>query len=481
MRLLNRLPITQKILGAILTSLLFLALLLGFIIWESLTKMMTEDLEKRGISIANNIASASSDYILMDDHYSIHLLISQIKQANEDVRYIMIINSNGAVIGHTFADYLPKGILNAHIQDDTNIGITTLTSDEGNIHDILVPIEQGDVGVVRVGMTEKIAKSYILFKIVQLVLATLIVCMVAAGIAYYVTVFITKPINSLVDTAIGISEGNLSLRATVVGNDEVGQLAQAFNEMTDNLINSRNKVEILLQKLQEKDYLRDELIIKLLSAQEDERKRISRELHDETSQALASLMITMRVLANDAQDKEQQNLLNTCRDITAGILQEIREIAVELRPPIIDDIGLIPAVHKYVKEFEEKHSIGVKLLFFEPETNSINNQVALTLYRIIQESLTNVVKHAFATNITIRMWEINNSVNLTILDNGQGILETDSKKAYQQNRIGIHGMKERAELLGGTFAIKTKETGGTKVMVSIPLIQKEGTSIEKNN
>ena len=110
--------------------------------------------------------------------------------------------------------------------------------------------------------------------------------------------------------------------------------------MTDHLINSNKEVDYLLKELQQKDLLRDKLISKLLSVQEDERKRISRELHDETSQALTSLMVTMRIMANEAKDGEQRELLYTSRDIAAGILKQIRDLAVELRPPTLIRWGL---------------------------------------------------------------------------------------------------------------------------------------------
>ena len=229
MKWMNKLQINQKIFGAIFVSLLFLALVLGCIIWESLTKIMTEDLKKRGVNIADNIAALSSDYILTDDYYSIHLLITRAQEANKDVRYILVINNNNVLVGNTFSKHLPKGIVNAHKPDGINTeNYAILTSDEGNIHDILVPIEEGGVGFVRVGMAEKQAKSYIFTKIIELVVATFLVCMGAAGIAYYVTRIITRPINSLVDTAAGITAGDLSLRAKAEGDDEVGKLSACF-------------------------------------------------------------------------------------------------------------------------------------------------------------------------------------------------------------------------------------------------------------
>lgn len=476
MRWMSKFQINQKIFGAVIVALLFLTSVLGWIIWDSLTKMMTEELRKRGISIAHNIAALCSDYILTDDQYSIHLLISQAQKTNEDVRYILIINSNNGLVGDTFSGNLPKGILQAHTPDGLNRQqVTTLSSDEGNIHDILVPIEEGGVGFVRVGMEETQAQTYIFIKIGGLIFATLLVCIGTAGITYYFTRLITKPINNLVAVATGISAGNLSLRVKVTNNDEVGKLAQAFNDMADSLISSNTEIEKLLKELQEKDRLRDTLILKLLSAQEDERKRISRELHDETSQALTSLMVTMRVLANEAKDTEQQELLNTSREIAASILREIRDLAVELRPPILDDMGLIPAIKKYIQKFEEKYGMTVVLSVPEEEI-VIESHTAVALYRILQESLANVVKHTAATRIVIRMRLADHCIQLTIHDNGHGIQQEDFERARRQNRIGIYGMKERAELLGGSFFVRTTNIDGTELTVSIPLKLEKGCS-----
>lgn len=481
MKWMNRLKINQKILGSIIASLLFLSLILGIIIWNSLTDTMAKELKKHGESVAENIASMSSDYILIDDYYAIHLLITRAQQANEDIRYILVFNSKQVLVGHTFPEYIPKGIVHAHNPDGSKQDLAVLTSDEGKIHDVLVPIEEGEVGFVRVGMSEKQPKEYTLSKIGDLILATFLVCLVAVGIAYMTTRIITKPINNLVDTASGISAGNLSLRAPVVGDEDLRKLARVFNEMADNLISSRSKVEKLLKELQEKERLRDTLISKLLSAQEDERKRISRELHDETSQALASLMVTMRVLADEAQDKEQKALLYTSRDIAASILREIRDLALELRPPILDDIGLIPAIRKYTENFKDKYSIAVMLDIPEYPIPPIDNQTSLAFYRITQESLTNIAKHTIATKIMIKIWLEDKSIKITILDNGHGIQKADFKMARQQHRIGIYGMQERAELLGGEFLIQAAQMGGTEVVVAIPITQKGDKPNGKEN
>lgn len=471
MKWINNLKINQKILGAIMFSLFFLTSILGWIIWESFSSMMAEDLMKRGDNIAKNVAEISSDYVLFDDQYAVDNLINETKKVDEEIRYILVFDSHRMLYAHTFQNpkLLPKGILNAHppkgiISQDYAI----LSSDEGNIHDVIVPIEEGEVGYVRVGMSEERSLNYIYSRIAKLLIATLFVSISAIGIAYFATRMITKPINTLVDVALGISKGNLSLRAIETSNDEIGKLAQAFNEMTDNLINSNNEVDFLLKELQQKNLLRDKLIYKLISAQEDERKRISRELHDETSQALTSLMVTMRIMANEAKDNEQRELLYTSRDIAAGILKQIRDLAVELRPPILDKMGLVSAIKKYARIFGEKHKLEV-LLYLPDDDVAIAEYATLALYRIVQESMNNVVKHTKATEIWIALDFNKQWVNLTINDNGQGIYEADFEKAKQHNRLGIHGMKERAELMGGEFSISTNEMGGAVISVSLPI------------
>ncbi|GEN86697.1 sensor histidine kinase [Oceanobacillus sojae] len=468
-----KLNIRQKIFITILASLFSLAILLGWIIWDSLTNMMREDLINRGNNIAVHISETSSDYILFDDNYAVHQLITETYELNEDVRYIMVLDSNSAVYEHTFSDSLPKGIISAHSDYNENTSnAKTISSDEGAIQDIIVPIEDSEVGYVRVGMSEKQANQYIFSKMTELLIVTLIVALFATGVAYFISRRITSPIQRLVDVASGISAGDLSLRVKSIKNDEVGELASTFNAMADNLINSNNQIDTLLKQLQEKEKLRSKLILQLLSVQEDERRRISRELHDETSQALTSLMVTMRVLANEAKDEEQQQLLFTSRDIAADILRQIRDLAVDLRPPILDNMGVVSAIKKYIKDFKEKYDVDVSFYTSVTEITDLDENVALAIYRIVQESLNNVIKHTEATRIKVGLILEDNNIKLTVSDNGQGIKEADFMKAQAQNRIGIHGMKERVEVQNGSFTILTNQLGGTKIIVSLPLIQK---------
>lgn len=476
MKRLHNMPINRKMLWVNLFSLLFLATILGGLIWDSLNRLMVENLEKRGSEIGSHVSSLSANYILIEDYYSIYELISQTLNANDDIRYILMLNSENQLLSHTFPKGVPRSLLQLPIPSEKkDYYLSVFSSEEGRIYDILVPIENGSIGFVRIGMNEESAKAFIVKKVQELIMITLLICTLAAIIILAVTGIITKPIKNLVDVVSKITDGQLRVRAVVTSQDEIGKLATAFNRMADSLLTQREEQaqlfanrELLLLQLQERDALRDTLINKLMTIQEDERKRISRELHDETSQGVTSLMVAMRVLADDADNEAQRQALLASRDVAAEILQGIREMAVDLRPPVLDELGLVSAIRKYVAKFQERHGITVKLII--TEELSIPGEEAVALYRILQEGLNNIVKHSKATSITLHLAIENKLILLSLCDNGTGISPQTIEQARRENRLGLYGMQERAELMGGTFVIEMGPQGlGTELKVTIPL------------
>ena len=353
---------------------------------------------------------------------------------------------------------MPKGLRNVNpIPLRTESRIIALDSDEGAIRDILVPIENGAIGYVRAGITEEPSKTLIGKTTKSLLAITVAFCSLAALLGVLLARFITAPVGHLVTAAQAIAAGNLDARAEVRTGDEIGRLAASFNEMA--------------QELKEKDQLRATLLNKVISAQEEERKRISRELHDETGQALTSLIVSMRVLANKAADEKQRELLLSAREVAAGILLDIRNMAVELRPTALDDLGLAAAVRKYVANFQERFGI---MIGFQVDSgiNELAGDLSVTLYRIVQESLANAARHSGATVIEISLEMQPGQVLLRIADNGQGMPDGELERAARANRLGIYGMRERVELCGGEFLLESKVGAGTIILVTIPLKNK---------
>lgn len=459
----NKLSIYKKILFMTLALILLLGGILSCLVWNFMDDMIAQQLKKRGMEIASHVAQRSANYVLVDNYYSLHELIRQTQDNSEDIRYIMVFDKDDRLLAHTFSNGIPKGL--KVLPPRPQYGTVTLSSNVGLIYDTIIPIENGEIGFVRVGMTEEHTRNLVREKINHLLLVTLLVCVLAALICLRITLFVTRPISDLAEVAAKITEGNLKVRAAVGACDEVGSLALVFNGMTDKLIAGNQEKERLLLELEEKEKMRNILIEKLITAQEDERKRISRELHDETSQALASLMVTMRVLAEDSKDDAQKSALLMSRDVTADILREIRNLAVELRPPVLDDLGLVPALEKYISEFSARFGIQVET---ELASITLAGQSAVALYRIVQEALTNVFKHSGAKKAKVRINEAETQIILSIKDDGRGISSSDLEKAKKEKRLGLYGMSERAEILGGSFHIAALPEQGTCLEVIIP-------------
>jgi len=461
----NKLSVYKKILIFMSLMILLLGAVLNTIIWNFMDDMISQQLQKRSMEIASHLVERSANYVLVDDYYSLHELVQQTQANSEDIRYILIVGTNGRLLAHTFAGVIPKSL--SPSKEVSHTGTVRLTSDEGTIYDTVILNDNGENGFVRVGITEKYMKNLMLQKIHYLMIVTLLVCGLAAVLCLKFTSMVTRPISNLAAVADDIAQGNLKVRAAIDDGGEVGKLALAFNKMATGLIATTQDKEQLLGELEDKEKLRNVLIQKLITAQEDERKRLSRELHDETSQALTSLMVTMRILAEEATDDDQRKALMTSRNITAGILRDIRDLAVELRPPVLDDLGLAPAIEKYVMKFQERYGIVVNFHLEMLEQNK-NSQVLVALYRIMQEGLTNVAKHSEAKHVKLTIVEQDNELLLILEDDGKGILDRDVEIAQKENRLGIYGMKERAEILGGSLTIHALPGKGTILQALIP-------------
>ncbi|MBI3910284.1 MAG: sensor histidine kinase, partial [Armatimonadetes bacterium] len=211
---------------------------------------------------------------------------------------------------------------------------------------------------------------------------------------------------------------------------------------------------------------------KLILAQEEERKRVARELHDETSQALTSLMVGLKVLGTARTLEETNTQIGELRELTARTLEEVHHLALELRPSVLDDWGLVVALQRYVDDFAVKASLGVDFQMLGLDGQRLPPQGEIALYRIVQEALTNVARHAHAKHVSIVLKRQRTSVLAIIEDNGVGfdVAQVVSAPA-RDGRLGLFGMQERAALLGGTLTIESSPATGTTVFVEIPVAE----------
>lgn len=287
---------------------------------------------------------------------------------------------------------------------------------------------------------------------------------VSVVLNFVVLQFAFRPLKELGKVMSRVQRGERSLRAPLTGGDpQADQLASTFNMM--------------LEAIDEATRLRASQII---NAQEQERKRIARELHDETSQMLTSLLISLAILEKSVTTQEASDRIADTRKLTHQTLRAIRNLSIDLRPSALDDLGLLPALRWYLKEYQQKCAIEVE--FNERGFHErLPAEMETVLYRIVQEALTNIARHSNARKVMITMKEDRESVYATITDDGQGFDVGAIRKSPDQERgLGLVGMNERAVLLDGTLDILSIPGHGTTVKVRIPVSNEQQERLKLN-
>ena len=226
--------------------------------------------------------------------------------------------------------------------------------------------------------------------------------------------------------------------------------------------------------------LRQELLRRMVTVQEDERRSISRDLHDDTGQQVTALLLGLKNLKNNLPPDTalpSREILSQVEAIAGEIAQKSHRLAFTLRPTALDDTGLVAALHNYSDEWSRWSSLPVDLETIGFEAGRLLPEVETTIYRIVQEALTNVLRHAAgsrgATRVSIVLQRGTREVITTVEDNGPGFdVATTMNPAMNKRRLGLFGMRERAMLIGGTLAIESTPGRGTSIFLRVPLAGK---------
>jgi len=220
-------------------------------------------------------------------------------------------------------------------------------------------------------------------------------------------------------------------------------------------------------KLRDKTEHLRALASRLQSIREEERTMVAREIHDQLGQALTGLKMDVSLLSRRLP-KDQEALADDMKAIETFVddtIRLVRKIATELRPGVLDDLGLVAAIEWQVEDFKNRTAIQSELSS-TLEDSDLNRDLATALFRILQETLTNIVRHAHATNAKIGIKEDDGVIVMTVEDNGKGITE---REVYDQKSLGLLGIRERALIFGGEVRITGTRGRGTTVIVRIPL------------
>lgn len=260
----------------------------------------------------------------------------------------------------------------------------------------------------------------------------------------------------------------LGLKKTQENKQKMEDLFLQIGSMDEDI----NHMHILMEKVQVMVQSRD-FGCKVIKAQEEERRRVSREMHDGPAQAMANVVFLAEVCEKliDIDSVRAKSELQELRKQVLGCLEETRKIVFDLRPMTLDDLGLIPTVKKIADMLKERTGIKSRVMLSGKYDEPLPPQLEVSLFRIIQESLSNIEKHSHATMAKISIDVQKESVLISIEDDGDGFLVMENDK--QQECFGLMGMRERVNLLKGELTIDSQEGSGTKITVQIPLSSDE--------
>lgn len=394
--------------------------------------------------------------LYFDDRSALEEALSGTRQ-DKDVAYIVV------------ADPAGRSLAAFHPERATPAGIARRTlggglSEDGRLFEVTAPVRDGERLLARlhIGLSlERLDRELAQMR-VGIALLSAIILGIGLAVVMLTSNLLTRPLRAVAAGAARIAAGDLEHRVPAGRSDEIGQMASSFNDMAEKV----SERDAALRRSHEQLRL---LSRRLLSVQEEERLRIAREVHDELGQALTAMKIELQQVG--LRDESLREPLRAIARSIDEVVDLVRRIAADLRPAILDDLGISAAIEQQLRRLRETTGIRTELAIAEePQVDVLTGA---TLYRITKEALANVVRHAEATDVQVSLAMVDGSAILEIRDNGRGIQD---REIADPRSLGLIGMRERAEMLGGSAMIESAPGGGTTVRVTLPLARGDGSA-----
>ena len=284
-------------------------------------------------------------------------------------------------------------------------------------------------------------------------------------------VHLNKIVEALSQRTVELAASNVELNAEIAQRKSVEAALKKSEQHYSELL---EKSELLQKQLRQ-------LSRQILSAQEEERKRISRELHDVIAQTLTGINVRLGALKKESAltTRNLDRNIASAQRLVEKSVDIVHQFARELRPAVLDDLGLIPALHSFVKIFSQRTRLHVHLKAFAG-VEELDIAKRTVFFRVAQEALTNVARHAQARQVEVNFQKVHNTAHMEIKDDGKSFQVERTLNANGNKRLGLLGMRERVEMVGGTFCVESAPGKGTTVHVEIPFTHVRKDELKKS-
>ncbi len=437
-------------------------IMLSLLVWNNISVIQTthtDRLRDTAASMVQQIANTSGNYMMAVDYATLEDYLSNTLSYKELAYIVVVDRDNSAVISLGKTPTLPWPQADQH-PAQVHDGIYDVVKE---INVAGLPMGRLLMGFSLSLMEDAISKSRnrgVFIAAIEIFLTVIVTVLIGLGF--------TRRLGILANAAAEVEAGDYTVTVPTEIDDEVGKTAHAFNRMVAEVSHRTRQLQQEKAKTQNLFTENRMLIHASLVIQEEERKNLALELHDEMGQCLTAIQADAEIIRDISQGKDQriETSANAIMDVSSRVYDVVHSMMRRLRPGVLDNLGLIEALKDEIDAWNSRNIETQCEFNYSGELQNLDEHSNIMLYRIVQEGLTNIAKHAAASHVLIEMQQLGNTLQLVINDNGRGI---ELNPARNIKGLGLIGMRERVETIDGDFNIESAPGKGFRIKITVPL------------
>ncbi|VAW58039.1 hypothetical protein MNBD_GAMMA11-2485 [hydrothermal vent metagenome] len=438
-------------------------IMLSILVWNNISIIQTthaDRLRDTGESMIQQIANTSGNYMVAVDYASLEDYLKSVFNYKE-LLYIVVLDRDKNVVismGEAFGKKHPKI---DHYPSQADDGVFDIEKDIQLASLPMGKILMGFSLSIMQGAIDKSRNRGITIALIEIILTVLATVVIGLGL--------TRRLSVLSAAAAQVEVGNYAINVPTEADDEVGRTAAAFNRMVAEVSSRTQQFEEEQRRSRELLLENQRLIHTSLEIQEEERKHLARELHDELGQCLTAIQADAELIRDIASnDRRVVTSAEAIMNVSSRVYDVVHSMMHRLRPSILDNLGLAEALKDEIEAWKARHGETRCSFIYSDELQALDERTRITLYRIVQECLTNISRHAQARTVSVELLKVSENILLKVIDDGAGFnMKADSQ--VSSKGLGLMGMRERVNLLGGELVLDSAPGKGVSILITVPL------------